>query len=180
MKSSILKIGAGIDKTINLLKTFTGYMIFLMMATLFLQVVMRFIFNRPIYGLDEAVTGMMVWSMSLGWCTVYWDNEHAVLEFIMKKMPQWFRRIMFNITNLIILTITIAYIPGSYKLFTMQRVMPPVGGLPFSKGYYYALPVLVMSILMLVLCGYKTIAFLLTGDENICAPVVQEGGSVVD
>lgn len=55
-----------------------------------------------------------------------------------------------------------------------------MGGLPISKGYYYALPVLVMSVIMLILCGYKTIAFLITGDEEICAPVVQEGGSVVD
>ena len=37
-----------------------------------------------------------------------------------------------------------------------------------------------MSVLMLVLSGYKTIAFLITGDESICAPVAQEGGSVVD
>ena len=87
---------------------------------------------------------------------------------------------MFNLTNLIILVITIAYIPASYTLFTMQVKMPPVGGLPFCKAYYYALPVLVMSVLMLVLSGYKTIAFLITGDESICAPVAQEGGSVVD
>lgn len=180
MKRAILAVGKGIDKAIDVLKTFTGYMIFLFMVLLFFQVVMRFVFKNPIYGIDEAVTALMIWSMCFGWCTVYWDNEHAVLEFIMKKMPKWFRRIMFNITNLIILVITIAYIPASYTLFNMQKGMPPVGGLPISKGYYYALPVLVMSVIMLILCGYKTIAFLITGDEEICAPVVQEGGSVVD
>lgn len=180
MKQTILTVGKGIDRAIDLLKTFTGYMIFLFMGLLCFQVMMRFVFKNPIYGIDEAVTALMIWSMSLGWCTVYWDNEHAVLEFIMKKLPKWFRRIMFNITNLIILVITVVYIPASYTLFGMQKNMPPVGGLPFSRGYYYALPVLVMSAIMLVLCGYKTIAFLVTGDEAICAPVAQEGGSVVD
>lgn len=180
MKQNILSVGKGIDRVIDLLKTFTGYTIFVFMALLCFQVIMRFVFKNPIYGIDEAVTALMIWSMSLGWCTVYWDNEHAVLEFIMKKMPTWFRRIMFNITNFIILIITVAYIPASWTLFNMQKKMPPVGGLPFCKAYYYALPVLVMSLIMLVLCSYKTIAFLLTGDESVCAPVVQEGGSVVD
>ena len=180
MKQTVLTVGKGIDKAVDVLKTFTGYVIFIFMALLCFQVAMRFVFRHPIYGIDEAVTALMIWSMCFGWCTVYWDNEHAVLEFIMKKMPTWFRKIMFNITNLIILVVTLVYIPASYTLFNMQKNMPPVGGLPFSRGYYYALPVLVMSLIMLVLCGYKTIAFLLTGDEEICAPVIQEGGSVVD
>ena len=51
---------------------------------------------------------------------------------------------------------------------------------PFCKAYYYALPVLVMSILMFVLCLYKTIAFLITGDESICVPEEKEGGGVLD
>lgn len=180
MKQTVLSIGKGIDRCVTVLKIFTGYQIFAFMCLLFFQVVMRFVFSNPIYGIDEAVTALMIWSMCFGWCTVYWDNEHAVLEFIMKKRSKLFRRIMFNITNLIILAVTVAYIPASITLFNMQKMMPPVGGLPFSRGYYYALPVLVMSIIMLILCLYKTIAFLLTGEEEICAPVIQEGGSVVD
>ena len=180
MKQSILAVGKGLEKGMNVLKVFTGYMIFLFMALLFLQVIMRFVFNSPIYGIDEAVTAMMIWSMCLGWCTVYWDNEHAILEFIMKKMPKWFRKIIFNLTNLLILVISYVYIPAAYTLFNMQKKMPPVGGLPFCKAYYYALPVLVMGILMFVLCLYKTIAFLITGDESICVPEEKEGGGVLD
>lgn len=180
MKQTISNVGKGIGKGINVLKNFTGVLIFVFMALLFLQVIMRFVFRRPIYGIDEAVTALMIWSMCFAWAVVYWENEHAVLEFIMKKMPTWFRKIMFNVTNLIILVITLAYLPGSWTLFNMQKNMPPVGGLPFSRAFYYALPVLVMSVIMLVLCCYKTFAFFVTGDESICAPVEQEGGSVVD
>ena len=75
MKQAILSVGKGIDKLIDLLKTFTGYVIFLFMGLLCFQVIMRFVFKNPIYGIDEAVTALMIWSMSLGWCTVYWDNE---------------------------------------------------------------------------------------------------------
>lgn len=57
---------------------------------------------------------------------------------------------------------------------------PPVGGLPISKGYYYALPVLVMGVIMLVMSAYKAIAFVITGDESICVPVEKEGGGLLD
>ena len=164
----------------SVVEVFTGYMIFAFMALLFLQVLMRFIFKHPIYGIDECVTALMIWSMCLGWCTVYWDNGHAVLEFIMNRMPKAFRRGMFTFTNFLIVVISWVYIPASWQLFQMQKKMPPVGGLPISKGYYYALPVLVMGVIMLVMSAYKAIAFVITGDESICVPVEKEGGGLLD
>lgn len=180
MKEKILAIGKTLDKAVDILETITGYTVFLFMILLFVQVTMRFVFKRPIYGIDEAVTALMIWTMSIGWSTVYWQNGHAVLEFIMKKMPTGFRRVIFNLINVIVMVITIAYIPASYTLFNMQKNMPPVGGLPMSRGYYYALPVLVMSIIMLILCAYKTIAFFVTGQEDIVTAINQDGGNVYD
>ncbi len=180
MKKKILAVGKTLDRAVDILETITGYTVFAFMVLLFLQVTMRFVFKKPIYGIDEAVTALMIWTMSMGWCTVYWQNGHAVLEFIMKKRSAAFRRVMFNLINIIVMVITIAYIPASYTLFDMQKSMPPVGGLPFSRGYYYALPVLVMSLIMLVLCAYKTIAFFVTGEEDIVTAPEQEGGNVYD
>lgn len=180
MKKAMLAIGKVINRFNSLLETLTGYVLFLFMALLFFQVIMRFIFNHPIYGIDEAVTALMIWTMCLGWCTVYWDNGHAVLEFIMKRMPPWFRRIMFTITNVIVVVISYVYIPAAYTLFGMQVKMPAVGGLPFCKAYYYALPVLVMGCLMLIYSGYKTITYIITWDESICVPVEKEGGGLLD
>ena len=76
--------------------------------------------------------------------------------------------------------ISYVYVPAAWQLFNMQKKMPPVGGLPFCKAYYYALPVLVMGIIMLIMSVYKTIAFLVTGDESICVPEEKEGGGVLD
>ena len=143
MKQAVISAGRVLDRIFDLLELITGYGVFVFMALLFFQVVMRFVFKHPVYGVDESVTALMIWTMCLGWCTVYWQNGHAVLEFIMKKMP-------------------------------------PVGGLPFCKAYYYALPVLVMGIIMLIMSVYKTIAFLVTGDESICVPEEKEGGGVLD
>lgn len=176
----VRSVGKAIGKVNDVLEVFTGYAIFVFMLLLFLQVVMRFVFKRPIYGIDEAVVTLMIWSMCLGWCTVYWDNGHAVLEFIMNRMPGGFRRVIFTLTNFLVVVISWVYIPASWQLFQMQKKMPPVGGLPFSKGYYYALPVLVMSVVMLIMSVYKAAAYLLTGDESICVPVEKEGGGLLD
>lgn len=180
MKQAVDAVGSVLNKFIRALELFTGIVLFIFMALLFFQVVMRFVFNNPIYGIDEAVTALMIWSMCLGWVVVYWDNGHAVLEFIMKRVNKIGRRVVFSLTNILIVIISYAYIPASYQLFTMQKKMPPVGGLPFCKGYYYALPVLAMSVMMLVLSVYKTIGYFITGDESICVPVEKEGGGVLD
>ena len=98
----------------------------------------------------------------------------------MKRMPKWFCHFMDHFTNLLIVVMSWVYIPASWQLFQMQKKMPPVGGLPFCKAYYYALPVLVMSVIMLVMSLYKTIAFAVTKDESICVPVEKEGGGLLD
>lgn len=180
MKKLINSVGNVIGKVNSVVEVFTGYVIFLFMALLFFQVVMRFVFKHPIYGIDEAVVALMIWSMCLGWCTVYWDNGHAVLEFIMNRMPHAVRRVVFTLTNFLVVVISWVYIPAAWQLFQMQKKMPPVGGLPFSKGYYYALPVLVMGVVMLIMSVYKAIAYLITGDESICVPVEKEGGGLLD
>ena len=79
------------DKANSVVEVFTGYMIFAFMALLFLYVLKRFIFKHPIYGIVVCVTALMILSMCLGWCTVYWDNGHAVLEFIMILIRKSFR-----------------------------------------------------------------------------------------
>ena len=70
----VRSVGKAIGKVNDVLEVFTGYAIFVFMLLLFLQVVMRFVFKRPIYGIDEAVVALMIWSMCLGWCTVYWGR----------------------------------------------------------------------------------------------------------
>ena len=180
MKKTMRRIGDVIDKAVRVLEFVTAYGVFLFMLLLFLQVVMRFVFKYPIFGIDELVTALMIWTMCLGWGVVYWDNGHAVLEFIMKKMPHHVRRVVFSLSNVLIMVISYVYVPASWELFQMQKKMPPVGGLPFCKGYYYALPVFVMSVLMLIMSAYKTITFFITGDESVCVPVEKEGGGILD
>ena len=47
----------------------------------FLPGIDAFIFKHPIYGIDECVTALMIWSMCLDGVPSIGDNGHAVLSF---------------------------------------------------------------------------------------------------
>ena len=180
MKHAIKKIGVVLDRFNNGLELLAGLAAFAMMAMLCFQVMMRYVFSSPIFGIDEAVVAIMVWVCAIGWATVYWQNGHAMLEFIVKHLGPMPRRIIFHCSNLIVLVISVIFIPASYMLFKMQENLRPVGGLPFGKAYYYALPVLVMSIIVLVYCIYKTVAYIVLDDESIVVPEAREEGNAID
>ncbi|MDR3249421.1 MAG: TRAP transporter small permease [Treponema sp.] len=158
-----------------------GITIGVFMSLLFFQVFMRFVFNSPIFGLDEMVTALMIWSMALGCPTVYWANEHAVIEALLKLFPSWGKKIVYHLTNLTVLVTSLVYVPGGIVLFKMQNRLRPVGGLPFSKAWYYALPVTVMGVLLVIFALYKTIAYIATGEDRLVKPVTgEEGGVTLD
>lgn len=180
LKAAIHKSHKTIDNCMKVFSVFTGYLIAIFMFILFVQVVLRFVFKNPIYGADELVTALMVWSMALGNAIVYWNNEHAIIEFCMKKAPRYLKVLMHHLTNIIVLITSLVYIPGGVSLFKMQQKLIPLGGLPFTKAYYYALPVIVMGVLLVALSAFKTIEYIVIKDEKLLTPVHEEGGVSVD
>jgi TRAP-type C4-dicarboxylate transport system permease small subunit len=167
-----------IDHFMDGVSALAGLMIGAFMVSLFIQVVMRFVFNAPIYGLDELVTALMIWSMALGCATVYWGNEHAVIEAILKHFPTPAKHGVYHLTNLIVLVTSMVYIPGGITLFRMQNRLKPVGGLPFSKAWYYALPVAIMGILLVALAMFKTVGYIVTKDDGMVAPASEDEGGI--
>ena len=180
MKAVVIRIGKILNQFNSILELAAGLAAFIMMALLCFQVMMRYVFSNPIFGIAEAVVAIMVWICAVGWDTVYWQNGHAILEFIVKRMRPMSRRIIFHCSNVIVLIISVLFVPASLSLFRMQKNLRPIGGLPFGKAYYYALPILVMSIIMLIYCIYKTVAYIVLDDERIVVPESREEGNAID
>jgi TRAP-type C4-dicarboxylate transport system permease small subunit len=167
-----------LGKLVMGINVLAGLIIGAFMSLLVFQVTMRFVFNSPIFGIDELVTAMMIWSMALGCPTVYWANEHAVIEAILKRFPTWGKKTVYHFTNLIVLVTSFVYIPGGLILFRMQNRLRPVGGLPFSKAWYYALPVIVMGVLLVMFAVFKTVAYIITKEERLVKPITEEEGGI--
>ncbi|AOT69841.1 TRAP transporter small permease [Geosporobacter ferrireducens] len=180
VKKVVKKIHNVVDQFIRVLSIITGYIVGIFMVILFFQVVLRFVFKNPIYGADELVIALMVWSMALGNAIVYWHNEHAVIEFCLQNSPSIVKKIMHHVTNLVVLTTSFVYIPGGLTLFRMQKKLIPLGGLSFSKAYYFALPIVVMGVLLVALSAVKTIEYLILKDDKLMMPSFGEGGVKLD
>lgn len=174
------KIHKYLDRFVSIVHDLAACTTALFLGFLFVQVFMRYFFNKPIYGLDELVTALMIWSMSLGFAIVYWENEHATIEFLMKYLPKVGKKIVYFMTNIIVLIEAIVFVPGGIKLFTMQAKTIPLGGLPFTKAYYYALPIIVMGILLFILSAFRAVEYAVTGDDTIMTSKPVEGGVNID
>ena len=152
----------------------------LFLAILFIQVFMRYVFKSPIYGLDELVIALMVWSMSLGFAVVYWENEHATIELLLKYFPKSGKKAVYFLTNIIVLICSVSLVPGGIKLFILQSRTISLGGLFFSRAYYYALPIIVLGFLLSVMSAFRTLEYAITGDDSIMTSKPAEGGVNVD
>jgi len=181
MQNGVLRrIHVFLDKVVDIVHGISACTTGLFLAILFVQVFMRYVFKSPIYGLDELVVALMVWSMALGFAVVYWGNEHAIIEMFLRRSPGLVRRIVYNITNLIALCCAIVLIPGGVKLFRLQVKTIPLGGLFFPRAYYYALPIIAMGALLLVTSAFRTAEYAITGDDSIMTSTPAEGGVNVD
>lgn len=164
------------DKAVSIIHGISACTTGLFLAILFIQVFMRYVFKSPIYGLDELVVALMVWSMALGFCVLYWKNEHAKIELLLKYLPQIGKKLAFHSTNIIVLVCSIALVPGGITLFKIQSKTIPLGGLFFTRAYYYALPLIVMGCLLSIMSAFRTVEYAITSDDSIMTskPIVGE------
>ena len=66
MKAVVIRIGKILDQFNSILELAAGLAAFIMMALLCFQVMMRYVFSNPIFGIDEAVVAIMVGILSTG------------------------------------------------------------------------------------------------------------------
>lgn len=156
-----------IKKLIYVSEKFVGFLRLLcvLIAALFLsliaaQVFMRYALNRPIYGLDEWVICMMIWFSSIGSAVVFWEEGHARIEYFLQFFPKPYR-LFWNVMEYVSVVICgIIFIIGSKSLFALQIRTAVLGGIPFSRAYYYALPVGVLGGLLILLSLVRLAEFL--------------------
>lgn len=175
MRRALETIHHGLDVLVMVVHWAAGLLTGAFLLLTFAQVVLRYCFNSPIYGVDEYVIALMVWANALGFVVVYWHNEHAMIEFVVRRSPKGLKYLFYWLTNLVVLIVSVVFIPGGLHLFSLQVLTSPRMGLPFSKAYYLALPMLVMGILMTVLCGFRTIEYAITRDDKLMNSVPEEG-----
>jgi TRAP-type C4-dicarboxylate transport system permease small subunit len=169
-----------VNRVTKVLHTICGFVTLSFFLLTFFQIVMRYLLNHPIYGIEEAVVVLVIWTCALGMAIVYWNNEHPKLTVLMDWLPSFIRITMHYVTSIIVFILGWFFAKGGMYLFKVQLKVAPVGGLPFCKAYYYALPLIVAGILLLIMSAVRVFRYIVTGNEQIMQMVPEEGGVSVD
>lgn len=137
----ISKIGKGLYFFATIV---TALCLSIMAILVFVNVVLRYVFNSGITWSSELSTFMFIWLVFLGAVLAYKDNAHLGVDVIVKRLPKKLKFIVFIIAELITMYILWLLFVGSIKMtaVSMQTRSP---ALHLPMGYIYGIG-LVLSV----------------------------------
>lgn len=164
---SIKKLNSFMNKIVSAIHDVAGVAMMLLILLVAFQVMMRYVFNSPVYGVDEFVVFLLIWYASLGFIVVTWNNEHAKIEFFLKKCPHFVKVIEYITIYVVAFCFGCVLIDGGITLWGIQHKSATVGGLPFPRSYYYALPMIVCGILLCITTAFRVFSYLVLKDDAL-------------
>ncbi|WP_094546122.1 TRAP transporter small permease [Petroclostridium xylanilyticum] len=105
-------------------KIFNGFVVIslsIMVTLVFINVIMRYVFNTSIPEAEELSRFFFIWTIFLGIIVAYKDNEHVAVTLLVDKL-KGIPKLIFNV---------ISYIA---VLFTMGVIL--IGGINYTKLAY--------------------------------------------
>ncbi|GAB7389094.1 TRAP transporter small permease [Bacillaceae bacterium] len=117
-----------------------------MAILVFGNVVLRYVFNSGITWSEEMSRFLFIWMTFLGAIGALRDNEHLGVDILIKRLSPGKKRVVYTISNLLILYVLWLVLDGSWKVSLMNmHNTAPATGLPMV--YVYGIGV-VMSVCM--------------------------------
>lgn len=133
-----------IEKVYSLLKFIIALFLSLMAIFVFGNVVLRYAFNSGITWSEEVSRFLFIWLIFLGAILALKDNEHLGVDSIVKKLPLKGKKIVYVISNLLMIVTLVLVFDGSWKL-TMMNVDQSAPATGMSYAYIYMIG-MVMSV----------------------------------
>jgi len=120
----------------------------LMGLVLFAQVIMRFIFNRPLMWSEEMVRFIQIWITFLGIGYGIRNSSHIAMVILYNKVNPTLQLILRITSNLIILICIIAFIPKAWDFISLQnQINSSAMGIRMSLVY---IPIIIGSIIYII------------------------------
>jgi TRAP-type C4-dicarboxylate transport system permease small subunit len=125
----------------------------LMLVVFLVQIVARFVFNRPLPWTDELAVVLYVWVILWAAAFMVPTREHVVFDLVYNAVGPRTRRAMQAVGALLIGVLAAWALPGSWDYVRfMAREGTPVLGLPFSWVY---LPFVALLVTLLLRSGWR-------------------------
>ncbi len=114
-----------------------GVLMALLTLAVFLQVILRYVAQSGIEGLDEAPRYLFVWLVMIGAAAAMYRGEHTSLEFFREKLTPRGRALATLVTEGVGILLFLSMIKVSLVLVPNSQLQASAGlGLPL--GYVYA------------------------------------------
>ncbi|NVF12247.1 TRAP transporter small permease [Anaerococcus sp. AGMB00486] len=140
-----------------------GIMMGIMVAFVFLNVVLRFIFNTGLASSEEISRYTFVFMTFIGAIVAMRENEHLSVDMLVKRFSRRGQLISFIIVNLIIIAMMIILSLGSIKMVIQSSgARTAVLGIPFSFLYSICI---VSAVLIGVIAIEKIYTAIINPDE---------------
>jgi TRAP-type transport system small permease protein len=139
----VRKVGKSLNNLLNIVIVAS---LALMAILVFGNVVLRYAFNSGIMWSEEMSRFLFIWMCFLGAIGALKDNSHLGVDMVIKRLSEGKKKIVYSISNLLILYILWLMIEGSWKVSIVNLHTPaPVTGLPM---FYIYITGVVMSAIM--------------------------------
>lgn len=129
----MLKFFTNINKLLNILIAFCLASMSLLILG---NVILRYVFNTGIVWAEEMSRFMFVWMIFLGAIVALKEHNHISVDIITRKLPFFVKRIVFVISNLIVLFTLWIVLKGSWQMTIVNASnLAPVTKLSYSYIY---------------------------------------------
>lgn len=107
-------------KTLNALfrylEILMAALLFTMVALMFLNVVMRFVFSSGFVWSEEVTRLCFIYLVYLGTIGAYRDNRHLGVDTLVEKVPPRVQKVLYVVIQLIVIWVMLLLVKGSWDL----------------------------------------------------------------
>jgi TRAP-type C4-dicarboxylate transport system permease small subunit len=129
-----------------------GGLFLTLFAVFVLQVIARFIFNKPMAWTDEMAVILYVWIILWGCAAMVPAREHVVFDLLWNSVGRRTRQAMKIIGNLMVGGLALAAIPATWDYVKfMNREGTPVLNMPFSWVFF---PFVILMFALVLRCAW--------------------------
>ncbi|TCS79391.1 TRAP transporter small permease [Tepidibacillus fermentans] len=129
----------------------------IMVILVFLNVVLRYGFDSGLTWSEEIARFAFVWVVFLGAVVALKDKSHLGVDLLTAKLPLFIQKILYVISNLLIVVVLGLFIDGLLKMMELNKLVKgPATGIPINILYWAGL---FAAVVMIAISIVQTVRF---------------------
>lgn len=142
----------------NILNIAIAFSLAAMSLAVFLNVILRYIFDSGLTWSEEISRYFFVWLVFLGAIAALKDKMHLGVDLVVKALPRNAQKVVFVISNALVLYILWIVVDGSWKMTVLNmNSTGPATGMPLSYLFGIGVVAGVWMMAIIIVSVYKAL-----------------------